>query len=85
MATLTDADRTLTARQWIQSVFVEQGNVANLHGGQIKAAVDAADDWADANAAAFNTALPAAFRNGATVEQKTLLLAYVILKRANLL
>jgi hypothetical protein len=85
MAVLTDADRILAARQWIQRVFVELKTTASFHSGQIKAAVDAADDWADANAGSFNTALPTAFRNGATTEQKTLLLCYVILRRSGLL
>lgn len=51
---------------------------------QLRAAVDAADQWADDNAAAFNTALPAAFRNNATAKEKALLLMYVISKRNDL-
>lgn len=50
---------------------------------QLRAAVDAADDWVDNNAAAFNSALPAAFRAAATAEQKAELLAFVIMRRAN--
>lgn len=51
---------------------------------QLLAAVNAADQWADDNAAAYNSALPAAFRNSATLGQKTLLLMYVIARRAGL-
>jgi hypothetical protein len=51
----------------------------------IKAAVDAADQWADDNATAFNNALPVPFRTTATTAQKTLLLSYVILKRAGII
>jgi len=47
------------------------------------AAVVAADAWVDANAASYNTALPATFRNGATALQKSLLLVAVILMRFN--
>ena len=85
MAVLTDADRILTVRQWIERAFVAQNATATLNSAQIKAAVDAADDWADANAASFNTALPTAFKNAATLEQKTLLLSFVILRRSGLL
>lgn len=52
---------------------------------QLKAAVDAADDWADTNASAYNTALPVAFRNNASTTQKSILLCYVIMRRAGLL
>jgi hypothetical protein len=48
-----------------------------------RAAVNAADDWADSNASSFNTALPTAFRNNATNGQKALLLAVVALARFN--
>jgi hypothetical protein len=50
---------------------------------ELRAAVDAADDWADANAAAYNTALPQPFRGAATTGMKSLLLCYVIMRRAN--
>lgn len=85
MPALSDSDRVLCAREWIERIFVRAGVTANLTSAQIKSAVDAADDWADANAASFNSALPTAFRNNATTEQKTLLLSYVILKRAGII
>lgn len=49
----------------------------------LQAAVNAADDWADANATSYNSALPAAFRTNATTGQKALLLACVCLARFN--
>jgi hypothetical protein len=49
---------------------------------ELSAAVDAADAWVDANANAYNTALPVAFRNGASALQKTLVLCYVAIRRA---
>lgn len=49
----------------------------------LQAAVNAADDWADTNAASYNSALPAAFRTNATVAQKAFLLAMVALARGN--
>jgi len=51
----------------------------------IQAAVSAVDDWAEANSASYNTALPQPFRNTASVAQKALLLAYVCMRRAGIL
>jgi hypothetical protein len=48
----------------------------------LAAAVNATDDWIEANQAAFNTALPTAFKNNATLAQKTLLFCYVAMRRA---
>jgi hypothetical protein len=48
---------------------------------QLRAAIDAVDQWCEDNAAAFNAALPVAARNGLTAAQKARLLAYVALKR----
>lgn len=49
---------------------------------QLLAAVTAADAWADANAAAFVAALPAAFRTNSSQGEKAALLALVALQRA---
>lgn len=49
----------------------------------LQAAVNAADDWADSNAASFNSALPVTFRTNASTEQKALLPALVVLARYN--
>lgn len=51
----------------------------------LAAAVSAVDDWATANAAAFNAALPQPFRGSATAQQKALLLAFVTMKRTGAL
>jgi len=85
MAVLSDSDRQLTAREWVRKIFVELGATATMDHATIKAAADAADQWADDNAASFNSALPVAFRTTATTAQKTLLLSYVILRRAGIL
>lgn len=85
MAVLPDADRQEVARTWVRKIFVELAGTANMSHADIKAAVDATDQWADDNATAFNAALPLPFRSTATTAQKTLLLAYVILKRAGII
>jgi hypothetical protein len=47
------------------------------------AAVAAADDWVDSNAASYNSALPQPFRSTATNAQKAILLAALALTRAD--
>jgi hypothetical protein len=51
----------------------------------LAAAVNATDDWIEANQGAFNTALPVNFRTNATLTQKTLLFCYVAMRRAGIL
>jgi len=47
----------------------------------LRAAINAADDWANTNAAAFNAALPQPARGALTAGQKARLLQHVIDKR----
>lgn len=83
MAALSDNDRAALHAEFMRA----RDNVLGLGitKAELRAAVNAADDWADANAAAFNTAIPQPARSGMTTKHKTLLLSYVILKRAGLL
>lgn len=48
---------------------------------QLKAAVDAVDDWCDTNQASFNTAIPQPTRGILSADQKGWLLCYVVRKR----
>ena len=50
----------------------------------LRAAINAIDDWADSNASAFNLAIPQPARGALNLKQKTYLLAYVIFKRAGI-
>lgn len=52
---------------------------------ELRAALDATDDWIETNGAAYNLALPIAFRTKATLQEKTLLFCYVAMRRAGLL
>jgi hypothetical protein len=47
----------------------------------LRAAVDAIDQWADDNAAAFNVAIPLPARTALTAKQKAQLLFYVVRRR----
>ena len=78
MAVLIDADRLRIHRGLMRYWSNLRETVAGISKADLKAAVDAADSWVDNNAAAYNTALPATFRNNATASQKSLLLVGVV-------
>lgn len=80
MAVLSDADR-LTLHTLLMQVMSNQHSVlASVTKADMRAAINAADDWRDTNAASYNNALPAAFKNNASAKQKALLLMYVVSK-----
>lgn len=81
MAVLGAPARAGIARK-IQRAWSDLRESCAFTKAQLAAAVDAADTWADSNDAAYNTALPVAFRNGATAAQKSLLLMFVVARRA---
>lgn len=51
----------------------------------LRAAIDATDQWIEDNQSSFNTILPQPFRGAATTAQKTFLFCYVAMRRAGLL
>jgi hypothetical protein len=79
MAVLDATNRARTAAQWMRDNTAALSGVTKV---DLRAAVDACDQWIDDNQAAFNAALPAAARNGLTLTQKTLLFCYVAMRRA---
>ena len=80
MALLDSSNRLTTAAHFMR--LITTPTMTKL---DVRAAINAADDWADANAASYNTSLPLPFRTTATLAEKTAVLAYVILRRAGLL
>lgn len=77
MAVLPDTDRDRVWRAFMRRNLDNCGFTK----AELRAAVDATDSWIDSNAAAFNSALPTAFRTAATAAQKTLLFCYVAMRR----
>jgi hypothetical protein len=61
------------------------GSFPALTKPELRAALDACDDWIEANAASFNSALPQPARGALTAPQKTYLFCYVAMRRAGLL
>lgn len=80
MAVLSTQDRADLVGDIIKSLSLTRETV-NAVKDDIRAAVDAADDWANTNAAAYNSALPQPFRGAATADQKSRILEAVIVKR----
>ena len=87
---LTESERLQVHRgmqRWFSRVndpdVQAMGDLENIIKDQLKAAIDATDDWIEANQAAFNLALPVAARSNLTSAQKTLLFCVVAARRVN--
>jgi len=80
MAVLNNANRQAAADVLMRDLS-DVREACGVTKAQFRAAVDAADDWIDSNAASFNNGLPTAAKNNLTAPQKARLLAAVILKR----
>jgi hypothetical protein len=77
MAVLTEQDRVAI---WTE-VQRTPDNPGTITKADFRAAVDAADDWVDANSNAFNVAIPQPARSAMTAKQKARLLLHVVEKR----
>lgn len=82
MATLPPSDRQRIWRGLMRATALF-GGVSNVVKSDLQAAVDATDDWIEANQAAYNAALPTAFRTNASTAQKTMLFCAVALMRVS--
>lgn len=80
MAVLIDSDRVAVWADVMRKLSDVRESIA-LTKTQLRAAIDATDDWLNTNAASFNSALPAAAQAGLTASQKARLVAFVALKR----
>lgn len=78
-------DETGRFRTFAQLMRNWPGNLTGVTKPQLRAAVDATDDWIDTNQTSFNNALPLPFRTSASLTQKTFLFCYVAMRRAGLL
>lgn len=81
MAVLTEVDRVALHAAMMRELSANLDPLGALSKADLRAAIDAADSWADANAASYNTALPVAARTILTAKQKALVLMYVIRQR----
>ena len=81
MAVLSDSERAALSARFQSDGSAAREVFAGLTKAQLRAAIDAADSWAESNAASYNSALPVAARTNLTASQKAKLLMYVIRRR----
>jgi hypothetical protein len=77
MAVLSDADRKAAWVRWMRENRAE----VPISKVELRAAIDAVDQWVDDNAVGYNQALPVAARSGLTATQKARLLWFVVKRR----
>lgn len=75
-------DETGRFRVWAQFMRDLSGTGLGVTKSELRAAINATDQWIEDNQSSFNTALPQPFRGSATLPQKTFLLCYVAMRRA---
>lgn len=80
MAALTNEQRLALFAQ-LMSDLSAKNEAVGVTKPQLRAAVDAVDDWLEANAASLNSAIPQPARGNLTTAQKARMLAIVALKR----
>lgn len=80
MAVLPDGDRAQLHAE-VMRAWSAGHEAVSITKPELRAAVDAIDNWVDANAASFNTAIPQPARGALTARQKALLLEYVVRRR----
>lgn len=70
----TTAQKLAISGAFAREVFGRQKKTATVHSGDLSAAAEAAYNWAEANLAAYNSALPEPFKSAVTTRQKAELL-----------
>lgn len=80
MAVLPDSDRIAVWAEIMRDLSLRHDPVSIVK-SDLRAAVNALDDFMNTNATAINNALPAPAKAGLTTQQKALILMYVISKR----
>lgn len=80
MAVLPETDRVDAWARWMQ----DNADDTPFTKDELRAALDATDDWIEANQASYVAALPAPFRTQSTTAQKVQLFTYVTAKRFGL-
>lgn len=81
MAVLTDAERKELWAQFQRNKSLKRELFGNLTKAEIRAMVDAADNWVDSNSASYNSALPLPGRTESSAKDKAELLVLIVKKR----
>lgn len=77
MVTLTTEERRALWQEWMTA----NREAVSIAKADLRAAVDAVDEWIEANMASFNAAIPQPARGALSAKQKALLLAFVLRRR----
>ena len=80
MAVLSDTNRADVWAEFMRQLSLERESL-NVVKADLRAAVNAVDDWVETNKTAFNLALPIISRTNLTAAQKARLLSFVVTKR----
>lgn len=80
MAVLSSAERQAILARFGSDLSAAR-TAFNTTKPNLIAAINAIDDWVEANTAAFNTAIPQPARGELTAQQKAQLLFYVVRRR----
>ena len=80
MAVLSDPNRAAAMALFVDELNNMREPIATVK-ADLRAAINAADQWVDDNAASYNSALPVAARNTLTAKQKARVLVHVLRKR----
>lgn len=78
MALLSSNERFRVTAQWMR----ENKEICSFTEAELRAAVDATDQWIEDNTAAFVAALPVGYRTKSSATQKTLLFVFVLMRRS---
>lgn len=82
MANLTIQERADATLEMIRHEIVALNQTATLTTTELRALVDAMDDYLEANATAINQSIPQPLRGNASTKMKALAMGYAALKRA---
>lgn len=82
MALMLDADRIEVRREIGEILSIARQEIS-INKTELKAAVDAIDQYLSDNAVTINNTLPAIAQANLTKQQKAMLMAYVALRRYN--
>ncbi len=81
MAVLLDADRRGLWQKFMADLSERREPIGALTKQDLRAAVDAVDQWVDDNKASLNAAIPLPARTALTAAQRAELLVYVVRQR----
>jgi hypothetical protein len=80
MAVLSETQRAEAWAEYMRQVS-RDGEALSLTKADLRAALDATDDWVSDNMIAYNSAIPLPARSELTTSQKARLIMYVVSKR----